>query len=69
VSAITPGNGFLLTLRDGEQCGSPTTDGFRIKITGLGGLRYDTRFGESDDIGPQSGGVQAIDGGSIKIHR
>ena len=64
-----PGYDFLLTLRDGDICGSPTTDGFRIKITGSGGLRYDNRFGDSDDIDPQSGSVQTINGGSIKIHR
>jgi len=62
------GYNFMLTLRDGSLCGSPTDDGFRIKITGAGGLRYDNTGGD-DNIGPQSGNVQPIDGGSIKIHR
>jgi hypothetical protein len=62
------GYDFMLTLRDGSLCGSPTDDGFRIKITGAGGLRYDNTGGD-DNIGPESGNVQPIDGGSIKIHR
>jgi hypothetical protein len=59
---------FMLTLRDGGRCSSPTTDGVRMKIMGPDGLRYDTRFGDGDDIGPQAGSVQAINGGSIVIH-
>jgi hypothetical protein len=60
---------FMLTLRDGDECASTRTDAIRMKITGPSGLRYDTRFGESDDIGPQSGSVQDIASGSIVIHR
>jgi len=61
---------FLITLRDGNLCSSPTTDGFRIKITGPGDvLRYDNRLGDADTIGNETGNVQSIDGGSIVIHR
>ncbi len=59
---------FLLTLRDGELCGSVGADGIRMKITPAGGVRYDNSGG-SDNIGPTSGNVQRIDGGSIVIHR
>jgi hypothetical protein len=50
-----PGYDFLLTLRDGQLCGSVGADGIRMKITsGGGGLRYDNMSG-SDDIGQTSG--------------
>lgn len=63
-----PGYDFLLTLRDGDLCGSVGPDGIRMKITSAGGLRYDNTGG-FDAIGPTSGNVQPIDAGSIVIHR
>jgi hypothetical protein len=63
-----PGYEFVLTLRDGQLCGSPGPDGIRMKISSPAGVRYDNTGG-TETIGPASGNVQPISGGSIVIHR
>ena len=58
---------FLLTATDGNKCGSPTPDQFRIKITDASGnLVYDNRAGTSDDM--DAADPQDIASGSIVIH-
>jgi hypothetical protein len=66
--------GFLLTLYDAQASNKGGTDMIRIKIwDNNGALVYDTALGLqnvsaiSDD--PSSSPLQAIEGGSIVIHR
>ena len=59
-----PGYDFILTVYDGEQNGDP--DGFRIKITGPGGVLYDNKPGA--DNGITQGNTQELAAGSIVIH-
>ena len=56
----------MLTAYDGQAPGGDGTDKFRIKITN-GGVVYDNRLGESDDI--DDADPTAIGGGSIVIHK
>jgi hypothetical protein len=60
---------FLLTATDGQLSGGLNVDKFRIKITNFDGTitLYDNAPGSSDDIDAVN--PQAIEGGSIVIHK
>jgi hypothetical protein len=63
------GYSFMLTARDGQVSGGGGTDGLRMKIwnTGSGVIVYDNLNSSDDNM--TAGNTQAIDGGSIVIHK
>jgi len=56
---------FMLTATDGQVSSAGEVDGFRIKITGAGGVVHDNKMGAGDD----SSDTTDIGGGSIVIHK
>ena len=68
INGIT-GYSFLLTAYDGDVNGGGGVDKFRIKIwrTSTGVVVFDSKMGNPDDM--DLANPQAIDGGSIVIHK
>ena len=56
---------FLLTAIDGALPGGGGQDAFRIRVSSSDGVLYDNRRGDD----PQASSAQAIDSGSIVIHK
>ena len=62
----TSGYSFILTATDGQVNGGGGADGFRIRISGPGGVVYDNV--SAGGTGLNDANPQALSGGSIVIH-